>query len=224
MGFILFDHDHTPKPTVVLMNPGRWKLHISAQFPNAGLPKNRWFVLSFRVLAWIALYYLPLHCVSFSNLRGYCVYGNAPSNSSLVCWRSFLDVVNDPHFWVTYLKCRDWIYIKINKPKLLVGVISLRTQIPRMFPAVGARTRARTALGPAETFDMAEQTGFSHRRVFVATILLPSLYFLLYVAFVTVQLCLPGRVWRVIKQTGCSCCCWNCCNQITRCMKTRFSM
>eukprot|EP00435_Cladocopium_sp_Y103_P009292 s2211_g2.t1 len=95
-----------------------------------GLPKNRWFVLSFRVLAWIALYFLPLHCVSFSNLRGYCVYGNAPGNSSLVCWR--------------------------------------------------------TALGPAEAFEIAERTGFSRRRVFVATVLLPSLYFLLYVAFVTV--------------------------------------
>lgn len=76
------------------------------------------------------VYFLPLHCVSFSNLRGYCVYGNAPGNSSLVCWR--------------------------------------------------------TALGPGETFEMAEQTGFSRGRVFVATVLLPSLYFLLYVAFVTV--------------------------------------
>lgn len=95
-----------------------------------GLPKNRWFVLSFRALAWMAFYFLPLHCVSFSNLRGYCVYGNAPGNSSLVCWR--------------------------------------------------------TALGPGETFEMAEQTGFSRGRVFVATVLLPSLYFLLYVAFVSV--------------------------------------
>lgn len=95
-----------------------------------GLPKNRWFVLSFRALAWMAFYFLPLHCVSFSNLRGYCVYGNAPGNSSLVCWR--------------------------------------------------------TALGPAEAFEMAEQIGFSRGRVFVATVLLPSLYFLLYVAFVTV--------------------------------------
>lgn len=95
-----------------------------------GLPKKRWFVLSFRALAWMAFYFLPLHCVAFNNLRGYCVYGSAPANSSLVCWR--------------------------------------------------------TALGPTEAFEMAERTGFSRRRTFVGAFLLPSLYFLLYVVFMTV--------------------------------------
>ncbi|CAL1133227.1 unnamed protein product [Cladocopium goreaui] len=128
-GELDFKHLHFRRQMQPCSLKGLMALSISeAGLP--GLPKNRWFVLSFRALAWMAFYFLPLHCVSFSNLRGYCVYGNAPGNSSLVCWR--------------------------------------------------------TALGPGETFEMAEQTGFSRGRVFVATVLLPSLYFLLYVAFVSV--------------------------------------
>ena len=210
------NHHHIPKPNVVLMNRGRCKLHVDVHFPTAGLPKNRWFVLSFRALAWMAFYFLPLHCVSFSNLRGYCVYGNAPGNSSLVCWRSFLDVVGRPHFWLLpkFLQgcllrvgtsghiiipsrsrhCGQLPYFSIVRFKIptcweyLVG----KQDIPSSWHSV--RACARTALGPGETFEMAEQTGFSRGRVFVATVLLPSLYFLLYVAFVSVQLCLvPGR-------------------------------
>ena len=61
------------------------KLYI---FEFAGIAKDRGFVLSCRAIAWIAWYFLPVHVVAVSNLRGFCVYGHEPANASLVCWRS----------------------------------------------------------------------------------------------------------------------------------------
>ena len=54
----------------------------------AGIVKDRGFVLCCRAIAWIAWYFLPVHVVAVSNLRGFCVYGHEPANASLVCWRS----------------------------------------------------------------------------------------------------------------------------------------
>jgi len=97
-----------------------------------GIVKDRCFVLCCRAIAWIAWYFLPVHVVAVSNLRGFCVYGHEPANASLVCWR--------------------------------------------------------TALGPSETFEVAESMGFSRRRVVVGAVILPLVYLLIYVAFSTMYI------------------------------------
>ena len=53
----------------------------------AGVTKHRWFVLLFRMLGWAAVYFIPVQYVSVGNLRGFCLYGAEPGNSSLICWR-----------------------------------------------------------------------------------------------------------------------------------------
>jgi len=52
-----------------------------------GVTKHRWFVLLFRMLGWAAVYFIPVQYVSVGNLRGFCLYGAEPGNSSLICWR-----------------------------------------------------------------------------------------------------------------------------------------
>eukprot|EP00438_Fugacium_kawagutii_P002260 Skav227476 [mRNA] locus=scaffold2491:468274:469977:+ [translate_table: standard] len=52
-----------------------------------GLEKEHWSVLLFRILAWAALYYVPVQMVAILNLRSFAFYGISPGNSGLVCWR-----------------------------------------------------------------------------------------------------------------------------------------
>eukprot|EP00435_Cladocopium_sp_Y103_P051445 s882_g16.t1 len=59
-----------------------------------GVPKDRWFVLLFRMIGWVALYFIPVHFVAIGNLRGFCFWGIEPSNSSLVCWKTALGPEN----------------------------------------------------------------------------------------------------------------------------------
>eukprot|EP00438_Fugacium_kawagutii_P012333 Skav221964 [mRNA] locus=scaffold195:841300:844675:- [translate_table: standard] len=55
-----------------------------------GLPKQHWLTLLFRMIGWVALYFLPVQVVGIGNLRGFCLYGVEPGNSSMVCWRPLM--------------------------------------------------------------------------------------------------------------------------------------
>lgn len=55
---------------------------------SGGVAKERWFVLLFRFLGWVAVYFLPVHLVAVGNLRGFNVHGSIPDNSALVCLRT----------------------------------------------------------------------------------------------------------------------------------------
>ena len=52
-----------------------------------GLEKEHWIVLLFRIIAWAALYFVPVHVVAVCNLRSFAFYGISPGDSCLVWWR-----------------------------------------------------------------------------------------------------------------------------------------
>lgn len=48
-------------------------------------PKTRSMVLLTRLVGWMILYYFPVYLIATSNIRGFYMYGTAPSDNSLVC-------------------------------------------------------------------------------------------------------------------------------------------
>lgn len=108
---------------------------IAFSISEASLPgvrKDWWFVLLFRMIGWVALYFIPVQLVGVGNLRGFCLWGVEPSNASLVCWK--------------------------------------------------------TAMGPENCKDMAEEMGLNGRRAFAGSCFIGIVFLLLWTSFFLVYL------------------------------------
>lgn len=99
-----------PYGDVVLCKPGMYKTLAASFFASLfmvaglmawsvaeagipGVPRTDWFVACFRCFGWFCIYFLPVHIIGISNIRGFAVFGHAPGNTSLVCCKTALGPV-----------------------------------------------------------------------------------------------------------------------------------
>ena len=61
-----------------------------------GFPRDERWVIIFRCLGWICMYFVPVHIIGISNIRSFTVYGRSPGNTSLVCCNTGLGPVQMP--------------------------------------------------------------------------------------------------------------------------------
>ncbi|OLP82353.1 hypothetical protein AK812_SmicGene36997 [Symbiodinium microadriaticum] len=87
-----------PYGDVVLCKPGMYKTLAASFFASLfmvaglmawsvaeagipGVPRTDWFVACFRCFGWFCIYFLPVHIIGISNIRGFAVFGHAPGNT-----------------------------------------------------------------------------------------------------------------------------------------------
>ena len=99
-----------PHGDVVLCKPGMYKTLAASFFASLfvvaglmawsiaeagipGVPRTDRFVACFRCLGWFCIYFLPVHIIGISNIRGFAIFGHAPGDTSLVCCKTALGPV-----------------------------------------------------------------------------------------------------------------------------------
>ncbi|CAK8990185.1 unnamed protein product [Durusdinium trenchii] len=103
---------------------------------EAGIPgvaKERWFVLLFRFLGWVAVYFLPVHLVAVGNLRGFNVHGSIPDNSALVCLRTGLG----PHFIAEAANLEGYSAVRAVAGTLMISFLCLLIYAAFIFVYIG---------------------------------------------------------------------------------------